>query len=79
VLQLEEDSPKKQKSERDWNEMLIDFINSEGGSYQDKKWQIEYYNEYKVIGLGDNQQRRVTDGKSLMMRKLPKLTDDSEW
>ena len=37
-----------------WREQLTKFVLEQGGSYQDKKWQLEYYDEWKVIGLGDS-------------------------
>ena len=32
---------------------MYDYIDSQGGSYQDKKWCLQYFEEFKVVGLGD--------------------------
>jgi len=37
-----------------WKDQLIKFIEEQSGSYQDTKWQFEYFEEFKVIGVGEN-------------------------
>ena len=31
---------------KSWRQQLIDYIKEKGGSYQDKKWQLQYFEEY---------------------------------
>jgi hypothetical protein len=33
-----------------WRDQLIRYIKSKGGYYQDRKWQLEYFEEFNEIG-----------------------------
>jgi hypothetical protein len=46
--------PGNSQRQKGWRETMINYIEEQGGSYQDKKWKIEYYDEWKVIGLGNS-------------------------
>lgn len=34
-------------------------MNEQQGSYIDKKWQMDFYDEFKTVGLGDKEQEKV--------------------
>ena len=44
-----------------WRSQLIQFINEQQGSYIDKKWQLDYYEEFKTVGLGDKPTEKIID------------------
>ena len=54
---------------KSWRQQLKEFIKEKGGSYQDKKWQLEYFEEYKVIGLG-NDTKKTSNGVGAFTNKL---------
>lgn len=48
---------------------MNEYIKEKGGSYSDKKWQLEYFEEYQVIGLG-NDSKRTANGIGAFSKKL---------
>ena len=42
-----------------WQHQIIQYLEEQGGSYQDKKWQMDYFEEFKVIGLGKSDNAKM--------------------
>lgn len=36
-----------------WRHQLIDFIVEQQGSYVDKKWQLDFFEEFKMVGFAE--------------------------
>jgi len=52
----------------DWKEGLIQFINSQQGSYYDSKWEKEYMEEFRGLGTEDARMSSKNPGGALKGR-----------
>lgn len=62
VLCLESDDSESQAANslligtdktKTWRQQTIDFVNEQQGSYIDKKWMMDFFDEFKTVGLGE--------------------------
>ena len=53
---------------------MIKFIEEKTGSYQDKKWQLEYYEQFKTIGLDEIKPRKLSSANQSSSSKSNDIT-----
>lgn len=54
--------------EQSWQQKIVIFLEEQGGSYSDKKWQMDYFEEFKMIGLGDGVETKKKESFKALKR-----------
>ena len=44
------------ESVKTWRTQVIEFIREQSGSYIDKKWQLDYFEEFKMVGINEEEE-----------------------